>query len=367
MLEVGDPAPWFQARVAAALDRFAFDTVAGRWVVMLFAGCAGPAQQRALALLAQHRALFDDHHAIFFGVTVDPSDAAEGRIARLLPGVRWFLDYDRAISGLFGAAGDGTDTKYEPHWLLLDPMLRVAARASLDEGDRIFFALEARLRGPQQSLGAPVLVVPNILPPELCRTLIEHYEAGGGAPSGYMSDDAGLTTHKLDSQFKRRSDHYIDDEAVIVAIKARLTRVLHPLMRRAFQFEATRVERWLVACYDSNDKGMFRPHRDNTTRGTAHRKFACTINLNAEDYDGGDLRFPEFGTQDYRAPTGGAVVFSCSLLHEARPVTRGRRFAFLPFFYDDEGARLRERNLAFVTPDLRGYRSGMDRDESASR
>ena len=49
-----------------------------------------------------------------------------------------------------------------------------------------------------------------------------------------------------------------------------------------------------------------------------------TINLNADDYEGGDLRFPEFGPRTYRAPTGGAVVFSCSLLHEATPVTRGR-------------------------------------------
>jgi predicted 2-oxoglutarate/Fe(II)-dependent dioxygenase YbiX len=107
---------------------------------------------------------------------------------------------------------------------------------------------------------------------------------------------------------------------------------------------------------------MFRPHRDNTTKGTAHRRFACTINLNAEDYDGGNLRFPEFGPNEYRAPTGGAVVFSCSLLHEARPVTRGRRYAFLPFFYDDAGARIREANLAFVDPSLRNYSSGLAPD-----
>jgi predicted 2-oxoglutarate/Fe(II)-dependent dioxygenase YbiX len=197
------------------------------------------------------------------------------------------------------------------------------------------------------------------LTPELCRTLIDRYESSGGKPSGYMSDEAGLTTHTLDSSFKRRSDYYVRDDELIATLKACISRNLRPLIARAFQFEATRVERWLVACYDSKDEGMFRPHRDNTTKGTAHRKFACTINLNAEDYDGGDLRFPEFGPQDYRAPTGGAVVFSCSLLHEARPVTRGRRYAFLPFFYDDAGARIREANLAFVDPSLRSYTSGL--------
>jgi hypothetical protein len=30
------------------------------------------------------------------------------------------------------------------------------------------------------------------------------------------------------------------------------------------------------------------------------------------------------------------------------PVTRGRRFAFLPFLYDDAAARLREQNNAYL-------------------
>ena len=114
------------------------------------------------------------------------------------------------------------------------------------------------------------------------------------------------------------------------------------------------MERDLVACYDAADNGFFRPHRDNTTKGTAHRRFAVTINLNAEDYEGGDLCFPEFGAKTYRAPTGGAVVFSCSLLHEARPVTKGKRYAFLPFLYDEAAAQVREQNVEHVG--IEGYR-----------
>ena len=73
-----------------------------------------------------------------------------------------------------------------------------------------------------------------------------------------------------------------------------------------------------------------------------------TINLNAEEFEGGDLVFPEFGRTAYRAPTGGAVVFSCSLLHQALPVTEGERFAFLPFLYDDAAAKIREANAQFI-------------------
>ena len=120
------------------------------------------------------------------------------------------------------------------------------------------------------------------------------------------------------------------------------------------------VERLLVGCYEAESGGHFRAHRDNTTRGTAHRRFAVTVNLNAEEYEGGDLLFPEFGPRTYRAPTGGAIVFSCALLHQAMPVTKGRRFAFLPFLYDEEGAAERERNARFMEGDLANYRAADD-------
>jgi predicted 2-oxoglutarate/Fe(II)-dependent dioxygenase YbiX len=57
--------------------------------------------------------------------------------------------------------------------------------------------------------------------------------------------------------------------------------------------------------------------------------------------------FPEFGRQFCTTP-GGAVVFSCSPLHEATPVTAGKRYAFLPFFYDEEGAKIRQANAVFL-------------------
>ncbi|MET0361438.1 MAG: 2OG-Fe(II) oxygenase, partial [Sphingobium sp.] len=106
--------------------------------------------------------------------------------------------------------------------------------------------------------------------------------------------------------------------------------------------------------YDAQSGGWFRPHKDNTTMGTAHRRFAVSINLNAEDYDGGELRFPEFGPRTHRPPTGGAIVFSCSLLHEATPVTRGSRYCILPFLYDEAAAQIRLENARYLDdPNLR--------------
>jgi predicted 2-oxoglutarate/Fe(II)-dependent dioxygenase YbiX len=137
---------------------------------------------------------------------------------------------------------------------------------------------------------------------------------------------------------------------------------LVPMIERGFQFRANRIERYNVACYDSASGGHFRAHRDNTTKGTAHRRIAVSINLNADEYEGGELSFPEFGPRLYHPPTGGAVVFSCSLLHQARRVTRGRRYAFLPFLYDDAAARQREAN----NPHL-GENVGIYQDEAVQQ
>ena len=136
-----------------------------------------------------------------------------------------------------------------------------------------------------------------------------------------------------------------------VANHERIAVAVCPQILKVFQFDARHIERWLVARYDAAAGGHFRPHRDNTTAGTAHRRFACTINLNQGAYRGGGLRFPEFGSEIYDVPTGTALIFSCSLLHEVIPVEEGARYAFLPFFYDAAAAKIRERNLALIQDD----------------
>lgn len=353
----GDAAPWFHAPTLNGNASFAFDQVAGRHVVMLFPGSGGqPAAAAALAVVARHRHLLDDDNACLMGVAIDPADAAAGRIAKQLPGVRWFLDYDRRVSAMFGAVAEPDG--YRPHWLLLDPALRVIERRAIGDGDAIFATLAAQPRADAVAGFAPVLVVPRVFEPEFCRRLIDLYEEKGGGLSGFMREEGGITQGIVDTSNKRRFDADVTDEGLRAQIRARLVRFLLPQIERAFGFRATRVERYIVACYDGDDGGgFFRAHRDNTTSATAHRRFACTINLNADEYEGGDLKFPEYGGRRYRAPTGGAVVFSCSLLHEATPVTRGRRYAYLPFLYDDEAARQREANLGRVSEELRGYRA----------
>jgi predicted 2-oxoglutarate/Fe(II)-dependent dioxygenase YbiX/peroxiredoxin len=352
-LATGDYAPWFKAAALSGLPDYSFNSVGGRHVLMLFFGSGGfEPSAEALAVVQRHRPLFDDETACFFGITADPSDAREGRIAQQLPGIRFFLDYDRRVSSLYGAC-DGE--RYMPRWVLLDPTLRVVDVFAVAQGEQAVERLRASIAARPDDLWAPVLRVPDVFPPELCRTLIAAYEAGGGRESGFMRDVGGKTVEVADPFHKQRRDHEIADEKLQLTIRTYMNRRLSPALERGFQFQPTRMERYVVACYEAG-AGHFRPHRDNTTRGTAHRQFAVTINLNAGDYEGGDLRFPEYGARTYRAPTGGAIIFSCSLLHEATPVTSGRRFAFLPFLYDEDGARIREANSPFLGDGLEAYR-----------
>lgn len=348
-LAPGDPAPVFKARAIGGHPNYAFNTVAGRYVLLLFCDSAQSeaGAAAALRLVAAHRALFDDTHAAFFGITCDPADEAEGRVAQQLPGIRFFLDPDRSLHRLYGIG--------EPCWLLLDPMLRVLAHGPANEGQAVMARLAA-LHGQMPDEGnAPVLILPRVFEPELCHTLIGLYERFGGKESGFMNEVNGKTVALINHDHKRRADHTIGDEQLKAALRDRLQRRLISEVAKVFQFHATRMERYIVACYDAATGGHFRPHRDNTTKGTAHRRFAVTINLNAEDYTGGDLRFPEFGRKTYRAPTGGAVVFSCSLLHEATPVTQGKRYAFLPFLYDEAAAKVREANNPYLDESIGAY------------
>ncbi len=244
-------------------------------------------------------------------------------------------------------------------WLLVDPTLRVLASWRLEDAEsalRIF----ARTPTPDRhlaSVNVPVLIAPNVFEPDFCTRLIDYYRTQGAVPSGItLQDTSGRTFVALNDGYKRRSDCLIHDEGLRGAVMQRIYWRLAPLVERAFMWRPTRMERHLVACYDAESGGFFKPHRDNTTHGTAHRRFAVTINLNTSDYEGGDLRFPEFGSRTYRAPTGGAVVFACSILHEATPLTRGTRYAFLPFLYDDAAAKVREANNKYLDETLQPYR-----------
>lgn len=191
---------------------------------------------------------------------------------------------------------------------------------------------------------APVLQIPRVFNLDLCRDLIGAFDRDGGVATGFMRDVDGKTKGLFDPIIKNRRDCHIKDQDLLNRARNAIRLRLLPEIQKSFAFQATRVERYLVARYGSEGQDFFRAHRDNVSKGTAHRRFAVTVNLNTEEFDGGELWFPEYGRRLYKPETGAAVVFSCSLLHEALPVSSGTRYAFLPFLYDEAGARVRAAN-----------------------
>lgn len=195
------------------------------------------------------------------------------------------------------------------------------------------------------SVSAPVLVIPQLFDAQLCEGLIARYDAAGGEPSGFMVAENGRTVGRHDLRHKSRRDHLLTAPGLVAAVQKRIVARVLPLIRLAYAFDATRMERYLVACYDAAEGGHFAAHRDTTTPATAHRRFALSVQLN-DGFEGGGLSFPEFSECRTHLPAGTGLVFSCSLLHQVDPVRAGRRYVFLPFLYDEaaaEGRRQRQR------------------------
>ena len=331
---------------------YAFETAAGRYQLHCFFLSIdhGGARDAIEAVLARPD-LFDAEHCAFYGVTVMPQD--RGRLTGRLPGVRFAWDFDYSMSHACGAvplsATPGQPTEVRRRWVLVDPSLHVLRIFGFDTPVEEVLQAVADLPPPERFGGvvrpAPILLLPNVFEPELCRTMIAHYEQAGGRESGVHR--AGRPV--LDASFKRRKDYTIEDAELVQRARRRVARRVLPEVERLFFMRADYIERDIIGCYSADDGGHFSPHTDNGPGLSAHRRYAVSINLN-DDFDGGEVVFPEYNLHGYKAPAGWAVVFPCAALHAVRRVTRGARYAYLPFIYDEGGKAIRDAERAASAP-----------------
>jgi predicted 2-oxoglutarate/Fe(II)-dependent dioxygenase YbiX len=324
---VGDPIPrLIVPDLAGAAIDFSHQDRAGRVIVLVLSHTLPeilPALAEAPALLAPIEAT----------VAVVLSERTAG--AELPAAVLGLLDPARELASALGLeppaiAVIGADTRLKA--LFRDHDLRAAC----DLAVRLETSAPAKIITVQ----APVALIPGLFEPALCQRLIDFWQSGRQesdiVSSARVHLDAGTSV-------KKRTDVVVEDEELVAILRQRLARRVITEIRKAFQVEIVRHEALRIGCYDARPGGYFRRHRDNTTPYTAHRRFALTANLN-DEFVGGGLRFPEYGGS-YRPAAGDAIVFSSSLLHEALPVTQGRRFGLFTFFTDSAGAE-QERMLA---------------------
>ncbi|MGB6567619.1 MAG: hypothetical protein WBF02_09950 [Xanthobacteraceae bacterium] len=100
-------------------------------------------------------------------------------------------------------------------------------------------------------LTAPILIVPRVFDFPLCETLVQFYDKIGGQYSGFLVDVDGKTAQVVDYRMKQRNDLLVAHPVLREAIRDQIVRRLLPPIQRFFQFQATRMDRYIVACYDS--------------------------------------------------------------------------------------------------------------------
>ena len=228
--------------------------------------------------------------------------------------------------------------------LLLNPNLRVLSSHTLNDPNMVAEQITQTIAQqphptPQEiTAQAPVLLIPNVLTPDICQALITIWHTQGNEETGIEQSVHQHRENIIDHNNKKRRDHMVTDEKLMRLISTTVGRRVMPELKKAFHFEATRFEGFKIVCYDSKERGFFHAHRDNLSPSTAHRRFALTLNLNA-NYDGGHLTFPEYGPHLYKPEAGGAILFSSSHLHAVTPVTQGKRFTLLSFLFGENDIR----------------------------
>jgi predicted 2-oxoglutarate/Fe(II)-dependent dioxygenase YbiX len=236
-----------------------------------------------------------------------------------------------------GGIGLGAPSTLRLRVIVLDPNQRVAAtfdaRAlaaaseampSTAEAFRSSVGCEQILRTPM----APVLVLPRVFEPEFCAQVIRLWHKGDHKDTGVSSRYGNVNVAEL----KRTEDYTVVEPMMQTAISQRLAYRIGPELIKVFGFEREfGFDAHVVLSYSAEGGHFFGAHRDNGAPSTADRAFAVSLILN-DDFEGGELIFPEYSGVKVSPPVGAAAVFSCSLLHRVVPVTRGRRFSLTTFF-----------------------------------
>ncbi|MEL7314761.1 MAG: GlcNAc-transferase family protein, partial [Cyanobacteria bacterium J06559_3] len=229
---------------------------------------------------------------------------------------------------------------------VLTPNLRIQKKYALDNPaaaiGRILADVSppAPMPGPIITMHAPVLIIPDILTSEQCQFLIQHWQQGNQF-EGKVGVGAQARAQK---SAKVRTDILLK-EPLMAKVDYIFGGTLFPEIEKVFGLKVTHREEYKIGCYDASKGGFFKPHRDNFEKYLCHRRVAMTLNLN-DDYDGGGLNFPEYGNAVYRPEAGGAVIFPCSLMHQALPVTSGQRFMMVSFFFGEAEVNHRLKFIA---------------------
>jgi len=309
------------------------DAIAGNPIVILFCPRLTAEGKQALALFARQSEALAAEGAKMFAIT---SDKADDDLPEF--GFPVLLDRREDVFARFSVPRDQIST------VVLRRNHHIAGIYKGDQQSQIGEAL-AMLKSfgwertpAVMPIHPPVLFIPDVFSREDCARLLDIFENKGQTffepqPAYDLAKGADYKMRIPEHMREDRIDHFFFEKGTVEFLKNRMNRI-YPEIYKAFHYRITKYETLRIARYEGHRGGHSHGHRDNIPPWV-YRRFALSINLNTPDFEGGDLRFPEFGEQRYRPDSGTAVVFSSSLLHEAMHVTAGRRYVFLAFLFGD--------------------------------
>ena len=337
-LAPGEKLPNFSLPDQSGTARLFYNEVKGGPIVLVVCAAAQDVPGEALLTAFQSRLeAFGDAGGQLFAMQPGPGASCAERAARLGLGFPLFADVQGvAVPHLLGGQGAPTAAP-EARIYILDPNQRILAILPAADGESAVEASLAALRdyaasesdGRVLDRSAPVLILPRLLELEFCNELIETWKTKGHREGSLSTGEGNVYA----PESKKNREHVIQDIEQNKRITFSLARRVGPELAKVFNDNRPfRFEAHNVLCYEAERQDFFALHRDNLRQSDA-RRYALTLNLN-DDFEGGELVFPEYGLNRYRPPAGGGLIFSGNLLHEALPVTRGTRFVLVSFFCD---------------------------------
>jgi hypothetical protein len=301
LLLQGDRIPEFILPDAETRLHNFYDLVRGRPTVFVLA--ANTARQEQWDELKGYADIAPGLAAAGVDLFVVTNDGVESMsmVQKIIPEATWLADIKGVVNQSIRTGG-----KLEKSGLisiLLDANQRVVAIRGSEPGHASWVL--ATLRGLAAeaplvlSAAAPVLILPRALDEATCRRLLGQ-EGLSPAPAP------------------------IADPGEAEALSRILLRRVGPEVDRVFSFDDFRFESLALRQEPAEGGGVDR-RRDNSDPETTGRSFALILDLDAGAYQGGGMRFPEYGPHLYRPATGAALVHAGGMLREMLPIESGRR------------------------------------------
>lgn len=257
----------------------------------------------------------------------------------------YWSDEQRTVSGMFGvtdalASGGVAFVLSRNHQIL--------ARIVAADGAQMLEQIIAYVRqlpkltrqvvDPSQAIFAPVVTIAEAITPALQDELLAYWQTN----QKYQGGIGAGGEEKVVLSGKRRLDADIKDISLLIRIDQTMCKRVFTELRKVAGVQITHRERYKIGAYDSQDQGFYNQHRD-TGKYLGFRRYSMSLSLSS-DYEGGLLQFPEYDLCAYRLPARCAAIFPSTLLHGVTPVTAGKRFVMVSFFYTEAEATVRTGN-----------------------